>query len=80
MRHTDSKTCISVLRILSLKMFDLLLALHRLQSLHFFSTAILNRPVDQSLRFLKRHLNQDENVSFPVLIIKINWLHSTLTY
>ena len=69
-----------------LKLFDLLLALHGLQSLHFFSTVILNRTlncgvfVNQSLRFLKRHLNQDKNVSFLVLIIKIDWLHSTVTY
>ena len=55
---------------------DPLLSLHGLQSLHFFSTAILNRPADcgvfvkQSLRLLKRNLNQDKNVSFPVLIIK----------
>ena len=73
MRHIDSKTCISVLRILSLRLFDLLLALCRLQSLHFFSTAILNWPVDcgvfvnQSLHFLKRHLNQDKIISFPVV-------------
>ena len=80
------KTCNSVLRILSLKLFNLLFVLHGLQSLHFFSTVILNRPADcgvfvnQSLRFLKRHLIQDKNASILVLIIKIDWLHSIVTY
>ena len=68
-------------------MFDLLFALHGFKSLHFFSMVILNQPADcgvfvlnQSLHFLKRHLHQDKNVSILVLIIKIDWLHSTVTH
>ena len=45
-----------------------------------FFHVLEQRNIIGSLRLLKQRLNQDKNVYFLVLIIKIYWLHSTVTY